>query len=146
MPLALILKDVKRRVGGRFTRNIRLTCHCDINLSGFGFHSLGLFLPFAGYRGTCPSWCLGLPCFVGHGGWGASMGDACMFLGRRLVPDVCGYTVLRIASVDVCSAGNVLRLLSFVDHLLLFFFSNWKYRNAHSFSFSYAYILGIIIN
>ena len=50
------------------------------------------------------------------------MGDACMFLGRRLVPDVCGYTVLRIASVDVCSAGNVLRLLSFVDHLLLFFF------------------------
>ena len=45
-----------------------------------------------------------------------------MSLGRRLVPDVCGYTVSRIASVDVYSAGNVLRLLSFVDHLLFFFF------------------------
>ena len=40
------------------------------------------------------------------------------------MPDVCDYTVSRIASVDVCSAVNLLRLLSFVDHLFFFFFSN----------------------
>ena len=50
------------------------------------------------------------------------MGDAYISLGRRLVPDVCDYTVSRIASVDVCSAVNLLRLLSFVDHLFFFFF------------------------
>ena len=40
-----------------------------------------------------------------------------MSLGRRLVPYVCGYTVSRIASVDVWSVGTVLRLLSFADHI-----------------------------
>ena len=28
----------------------KLFCHCDMNLRGFDFHSLGLFLPFAGSR------------------------------------------------------------------------------------------------
>ena len=27
--------------------------------------------------------------------------------GRRLLPDVCGHPVLRIASVDMCSEGDV---------------------------------------
>ena len=39
-------------------------------------------------------------------------GDACFphNLGRRLLPDVCGYAVSRTASVDVCSKRDVLRL------------------------------------
>ena len=48
------------------------------------------------------------------------MGDACFphYLGRRLLPDVCGYPVSRIESVDICSEWDVLRLLSLAHYLL----------------------------
>ena len=39
------------------------------------------------------------------------------YLCRRLLPDVCGYPVSRIASVNVCSEGDVLRLPSLFHHL-----------------------------
>ena len=41
----------------------------------------------------------------------ARWGDTCFphYLGRCLLPDVCGCLVSRIASVDVCSKGDVLR-------------------------------------
>ena len=40
----------------------------------------------------------------------------------RLLPDVCGYPVSRIVSVDMSSEGDVLRLPSLARHL--FFFPN----------------------
>ena len=55
----------------------------------------------------------------------------------RLLPDVCGYPVLLIVSVDVSSEGDVLRLPSLARYL---FFSKHlgfsdndevKNRNAH---------------
>lgn len=55
----------------------------------------------------------------------------------RLLPDVCGYPVSLIVSVDVSSEGDVLRLPSLARHL---FFSKHlgfsdtdevKNRNAH---------------
>ena len=55
----------------------------------------------------------------------------------RLLPDVCGYPVSRIVSVDMSSEGDVLRLPSLARHL---FFSKHlgfsdtdevKNRNAH---------------
>ena len=50
----------------------------------------------------------------------AEVGGTCFpqYLSRRFLPDVCGYPVSRIASVDVCSAGNVLGLPSLAYHLL----------------------------
>ena len=39
--------------------------------------------------------------------------------GRRLLPDVCGYPVSRVESVDVCSEGDVFRLLSLAHHMFL---------------------------
>ena len=57
--------------------------------------------------------------------------------GRRFLPDVCGYPVSRIASVDVCLKGDVLCLPSLAHHLFipkLFGFidiDEVKYRNAH---------------
>ena len=45
-----------------------------------------------------------------HGGLGGSVGDACMSRHGRLLPDVCGYPVSRIVSVDVSSEGDVVRL------------------------------------
>ena len=63
---------------------------------------------------------MGLPCFVGHGGRGGSVGDTCMPMARRLLSDVCGYAVSPIESVDVRSKGDVLRLPS-LAHRLFFF-------------------------
>ena len=67
-----------------------------------------------------------------------AVGDACFphYLGRRRLPDVCGYPASRIASVDVCDGVCVLRLPS-LDHHLLFVFKllgfsdpdEVKYRN-----------------
>ena len=61
---------------------------------------------------------MGLPCFVGHGGRGGSVGDTCMPMARRLLSDVCGYAVSPIESVDVRSKGDVLRLPSLAHHLV----------------------------
>ena len=50
------------------------------------------------------------------------------YLGRRLLPDVCGYPVSRIASVVVGSEGEMLRLPSILG------FSDTdevEYRNKH---------------
>ena len=38
----------------------------------------------------------------------------------RLLPDVCGYPVSLIVSVDVSSEGDVLRLPSLARHLFFF--------------------------
>ena len=83
------------------------------------FPYLRLILTFCRFslRRKSPSWCSGLPRFVGHSGWGGSSGDAYMSQGRRRLSDVCGYPVSRTASVDVCSEGDVLRLPSFAHHL-----------------------------
>ena len=67
------------------------------------------------------------------------MGDACLFsyVGRRLLSDVCGYPVSRIAPVDVCSERGVLYLSSLAHHLFvskLLGFSDTeevKYKHAH---------------
>ena len=55
----------------------------------------------------------------------------------RLLPDVCGYPVSRIVSVDVSSEGDLLRLPSLARHLCFskhLGFSDTdedKNRNAH---------------
>ena len=48
------------------------------------------------------------------------MEDACMSRRGRLLPDVCGYPVSLIVSVDVSSEGDVLRLPSLARHLFFF--------------------------
>ena len=40
--------------------------------------------------------------------------------GGRLLPDVCGYPISWIATVDVCSNRDVLRLPALAHHLFLF--------------------------
>ena len=78
------------------------------------------------------------------------MGDACFphNLGRRLLPDVCGYPVSRIVSLDVCLervcfACRIFSVTCFSKRLGFSDTTDVKYRNAHlshKIWFSYAYI------
>ena len=83
-----------------------------MNLSGFGFHILGLFLPLQVLVAWGISFLMpGAVVFRGPG-WLRWLGGGRLLvfssLDRRLLPDVFGCPVTRIASVDMSSEGDAL--------------------------------------